>query len=255
MEGWFQIRSSELSSRKLFEVGKVWIVEIGLEVAERGRNGIKPVIGKHDGLRVLEFRERLHVEAIVGVRAVGLRSGEVGAMGNRLACQQADMSIVTTLGEVILAFSRSSRPQRELAVFAEKSSDRDRNTLVRKVCNRVRQLSPGRVDLSELMLWVAMIGMHLGWRDRLKNFSSPVGSLSPTVAKCWYSSQRKRTWRKYCSGWASMSGMRFKTARWKSSFIITPKALAKPGFIPIGKFRAHTAPLSISQLKEGSGTP
>ena len=57
--------------------------------------------------------------------------------------------------------------------------------MVRKVCSRVRQDSPGRVDLSELILWVATIGMHLGWRDKLKNFSSPVGSLSPTVAKCW----------------------------------------------------------------------
>jgi len=27
------------------------------------------------------------------------------------------------------------------------------------------------------MLWVAMMGIHLGCRDRLKNFSSPVGSL------------------------------------------------------------------------------
>jgi hypothetical protein len=53
----------------------------------------------------------------------------------------------------------------------------------------VRQLSPGSAERSELMLWVAMIGMHFGWRERLKNFSSPVGSLSPTVAKCWYSSE------------------------------------------------------------------
>jgi hypothetical protein len=52
-------------------------------------------------------------------------------------------------------------------------------------------------ERSELMLCVAMIGMHFGWRERLKNFSSPVGSLSPTVAKCWYSSQRKRTCLKY----------------------------------------------------------
>src|SRR6516225_3038117 len=104
MEGWFQIRSSELSSRKLFKVGKVWVVEIGLEVTECRRNGIKPVIGKHDGLRILEFRERLHVESIVGVRAVGLRSGEVRTMGNRLACQQADMGIVATLGEVVAGF-------------------------------------------------------------------------------------------------------------------------------------------------------
>src|SRR5437016_13208065 len=119
------------------------------------------------------------------------------------------------------ALSLSSRPHSELAALAEKSSESVRNTLVRKVCTRVRQVSPGSVDLSELKLCVATIGMHLGWRDRLKNFSSPVGSLSPTVAKCWYSSQRKSTCPKYRSGWASISGMRLRKERWKSSFIIT----------------------------------
>jgi len=37
---------------------------------------------------------------------------------------------------------------------------------VRKVWSSVRQLSPGRVERSELTLWVAMMGMHLGWRER-----------------------------------------------------------------------------------------
>ena len=64
----------------------------------------------------------------------------------------------------------------------------------------MRQVSPGKVERSELMLWVATMGMHLGWRERAKNFSSPVGSFSPTVAKCWYSSQMKKTCRKCCFG-------------------------------------------------------
>src|ERR1700692_2054970 len=154
-----------------------------------------------------------------------------------------------------LTLSLSSRPQRSLAVLAEKSSDNERKILVRKVWRSVRQLSPGSADRSELMLWVATTGMHFGWRERLKNFSSPVGSLSPTGAKCWYSSQRKRTCRKYCSGCASIFGTRLSTARSKSSFIITPKAFASPAFMPIGKFRAQTAPCSISQLNEGRGLP
>ena len=29
------------------------------------------------------------------------------------------------------------------------------------------------------MLCVATMGMHLGWRERAKNFSSPLGSFSP----------------------------------------------------------------------------
>ena len=82
--------------------------------------------------------------------------------------------------------SWSSRPQSSLAVFAEKSSDSARKIFVRNVCKSVRQVSPGSVDRSELMLCVATIEMHFGWRARLKNFSSPVGSFSPTVAKCWY---------------------------------------------------------------------
>src|SRR5260370_7568423 len=95
-----------------------------------------------------------------------------------------------------LTLSRSSLPQSSRAVRAEKSSDRVRKILVRNVWRSVRQESPGRVDLRELMLCVATMGMHFGWRERLKNFSSPVGSFSPTVAKCWYSSQTKKTWRK-----------------------------------------------------------
>ena len=48
---------------------------------------------------------------------------------------------------------------------------------------KVLQDSPARVDRSELMLWVATMAMHFAWRDSAKNFSSPVGSLSPQVAK------------------------------------------------------------------------
>src|SRR6267378_6410583 len=151
--------------------------------------------------------------------------------------------------------SWSSRPQRWLAVLAEKSSDNERKIFVRKVWRSVRQLSPGSADRSELMLCVAMIGMHLGWRERLKNFSSPVGSLSPTVAKCWYSSQRKRTCRKYCSGCASIFGTRLSTARSKSSFIMTPRAFASPAFMPMGKLSAQIAPCSINQENDGRGLP
>src|SRR5260370_33708160 len=46
----------------------------------------------------------------------------------------------------------------------------------------------------------------------------------------------KKTCRKYFLGFFSMFGMRFRTARWKSSFIMTPMALASPGFRETGKF-------------------
>jgi len=38
-----------------------------------------------------------------------------------------------------------------------------------------------------------------------------------------------------------MCGMRFSTARSKSSLIMTPMALASPAFMPTGKLRAQTA--------------
>ena len=45
------------------------------------------------------------------------------------------------------------------------------------------------------MLCVATMGMQRGWRERAKNFSSPLGSFSPAVANSWYSSQMKNTCR------------------------------------------------------------
>src|SRR5215472_13065107 len=99
------------------------------------------------------------------------------------------------------------------------------------------------------------MAMHLAWRERLKNFSSPLGLSSPTVAKAWYSSQRKKTGRKRLSCCSAIFGIRCKTARWKSIFIIVPKARAKPALEDIGKLSAHTLPCSISQSNEGSGCP
>ena len=63
---------------------------------------------------------------------------------------------------------------------------------MRKHCISVRQLSsPGNAERSELMLCVATIGISRAWRDSANVRSSPVGSVSPTVAKAWYSSQMK----------------------------------------------------------------
>ena len=163
-------------------------------------------------------------------------------MGNGLAGEQADVGIVSALGEVVADLELVFASAESLAVFAEKSSDSERKILVRKVWSSVRQVSPGSVDLSELMLWVATIGMHLGWRERLKNFSSPVGSLSPTVAKCWYSSQRKRTWRKYCSGWASISGMRFKHGTLEIELHHYAQGLGKTRVHPDGKVQRTDGP-------------
>ena len=99
----------------------------------------------------------------------------------------------------------------------------------------MRQLSPGSADRSELMLCVATIGMHFGCRERLKNFSSPVGSLSPTVAKCWYSSQRNRTWRKCFSGFASICGHAIQHGALKIEFHHYPDGFGEPRVHADGK--------------------
>src|SRR5260370_23305295 len=97
------MHSSEVFSVELFEIRKVRVVEVGLEVAEGGWKRIQPVIGHDDGLGVLGFGEGLHVKTIVGVGAVGLRWGEVGAMGNCLACKQADVPIMSAVREALSA--------------------------------------------------------------------------------------------------------------------------------------------------------
>src|SRR5260370_4097783 len=99
------MHSSEVFSVELFEIRKVRVVEVGLEIAEGGWKRIQPVIGHDDGLGVLEFGEGLHVKTIVGVGAVGLRCGEVGSMGNGLACKQADVRIMSALGKVVAGLS------------------------------------------------------------------------------------------------------------------------------------------------------
>ena len=129
---------------------------------------------------------------------------------------------------------------------------------MRKHCSSVRQLSsPGRADRSELMLCVATIGISRACRDRANVRSSPVGSVSPTVANAWYSSQTNSRSRQTRSGCALICGMRCSTARWKSSFSITPRMRARPGFIATGKFSASTLPASssVSSGSSGRGSP
>lgn len=68
-----------------------------------------------------------------------------------------------------LGLRRSAFPQRSAAMRALKSSDRARKIFVRRPCRSVRHDSPVSAERSELMLWVATIGMHLACRAREKN--------------------------------------------------------------------------------------
>src|SRR6267154_2333672 len=114
---WFRIHSSELSSVELFEIRKVRVVEVGLEVAESGRKRIQPVIGHDDGLGVLKFGEGFHVKTVVGVGAVGLRCGEVGAMGHGPPCKQADVRIITALRKVVAGLEAVFAPAKRTSGF------------------------------------------------------------------------------------------------------------------------------------------
>jgi len=137
-------------------------------------------------------------------------------------------------GEVVAGLQPVSRPQSELAVFAEKSSDSERKHFGSEGLEQRPPGLPGSVRFERADTWVATIGMHLGDATRLKNFHSPVGSFSPTVANVVLVTQKEYR-RKYGSGWASILGTRSTRPRSESSFIITPMALARPGFMLTGK--------------------
>src|SRR6266550_4843272 len=101
MAGSFRIRSSEFSIGELPEVGFVGVVVIGLQVAEHGRHRVCAVIGDGYGLGVAQFREGLHVEAIISVGVVALGGCDVGLVGESLSCERANSRIVATLGKVV----------------------------------------------------------------------------------------------------------------------------------------------------------
>ena len=88
-------------------------------------------------------------------------------------------------------------PHNSDAILALASSLKDRKIRVRSVCSSARHASElPSTARNEDMDWVATIGMHRHCRVSAKDFSSPVGSSSPTDAKDWYSSQIKTAGRK-----------------------------------------------------------
>src|SRR5579883_762690 len=102
MEELSRIRSSEFSVCELPKVGFVRVVEVGLQVAEHRRHGIRAVIRDGHGLRVAEFREGLHIEPKIDLRVVALRGRNVGLVRQRLSCEQAHTGVVPTLREVVI---------------------------------------------------------------------------------------------------------------------------------------------------------
>jgi len=53
--------------RTLVKIGFVHVVVVGLETAKHRRHGIEAIVSDGDGLRVLEFREGLHIEARISL--------------------------------------------------------------------------------------------------------------------------------------------------------------------------------------------
>ena len=75
-------------------------------------------------------------------------------------------------------------PHNSDAILALASSLKDRKIRVRSVCSSARHASElPNTARNEDMDWVATIGMHRHCRVSAKDFSSPVGSSSPTEAK------------------------------------------------------------------------
>jgi len=95
---------SQLPICCLPEIGLVWVVEIGLEVAEHRRHRIEPVVSNRHGLRVAQLRKCLHIETIIALLVVGLRRCEIGSVGLGFARQKTDVGIVAGFGQVVTHF-------------------------------------------------------------------------------------------------------------------------------------------------------
>src|SRR5271169_1043770 len=101
MAGWFQIRSLEFSVRELAEVGFVYVVEVGLEVAKHWWHRVCAVVGDGYGLRVTQFHEGFRIEAGIVMRAVAFRSCDIRLVREGLAGEEADICVVPALREVV----------------------------------------------------------------------------------------------------------------------------------------------------------
>ena len=127
---------------------------------------------------------------------------------------------------------------------------------MRKHWSSVRQLSsPGSADRSELMLCVATIGISRACRDSANVRSSPVGSVSPTVAKAWYSSQTNSRSRHD----ALRMGGDLRDALQDGALEIELQHHAErrapaPGFMATGKVQARTWP-DLEQVLERRQRP
>src|SRR6266705_3431799 len=115
---------SQLPVFCLPEIRLVWVVEIGLEVAEHWRHRIEPVVGNRHGLRVAQLRKRLHIEPIIALLVVGLRLDEIGPVGLSFARQETDVRIVAGFGKVIANL--------ELVFLATKLAGNPRGKVIRK---------------------------------------------------------------------------------------------------------------------------
>src|SRR6266849_1521115 len=104
MAGSSRIHSSERSFRNLVEIGFVWVVVVGLQVAEHRRLWIRSVIRDGYGLAVSQLHKSLHIESIVRLGVVGFRCGDIRSVRKRLACKQAHTRVVAALRKVVAHF-------------------------------------------------------------------------------------------------------------------------------------------------------
>jgi len=204
---------------------------------------VDSVVGKDDGLGVAQLHEGLHVEAIVALRVVALGGDDVGLIGEGLAGEPTDLGVVPAFRQAVadleLVFASTEIARRP----REKSSDNERKILVRKVWRSVRQLFAGqrgsqRADAlggdnrdalrlareAEEFLVAGRIAFAHG-REVLV-FVAKEENLPEILLRV-----------------RSIFGTRLSTARSKSSFIITPRAFARPAFMPMGNsgHRQHHA--------------
>src|SRR6516164_10528282 len=105
---------SKFPIRRLLEIGFVWIVVIGFEVAKHWRHWIATVVGNGYGLCIAQLCKSLHVETIVALLDVAFRCRDVGPVREGLPDYKIYARIMACLREVVGNFE-SVFPSAKLA--------------------------------------------------------------------------------------------------------------------------------------------
>lgn len=81
------------------------------------------------GLRVTQFGEGFHVEAIIRLRVVAFRCADICTVGQRISCQQTYAGIVRALGKVVTDFEPVFAPTQLARSLSRKIAGKSKKDL------------------------------------------------------------------------------------------------------------------------------